>query len=248
MATFDDVKKALEANQENGPELIKALEAHIGTVVNAEKETGKKLKRESDNEAKGLRERLKVLTSAIGLESENLAPEEFEAKATEAIGKLKAPKAASSKEFSTSAEYLEMKANQEKQAQLISTLTNTLKEEKAAKLAGIARDKLKTALKAANVSDKQIDDHANLLMKDGRIGTNEDGSVYAIGDDKEPVALDAFASKYAEAKPWLVENSQSSGSGGGGSNGGQGGGPARTATALKERLERVRATASDSPN
>lgn len=248
MATYNDVKKALEAIPDVGAGLVAALEAHITAEVSKETEKGKELKRKSDNEAIGIRGRFKKLASHLELDIENDTPEEFEAKAEAAIAKLKAPKPGSSPDFKSSAEYLEMKSENEKTKKELSGLLGQLKQEKEKKNQSLSRDALRNALKAAKVRDEHIGDHVELLLKSGAVKVNDEEKVIAIGDGNEPMALDAFASKYVEKKDYLLENSQGPGGGGGSGNGGQGGGPAKTTSSTLDRLNRVRSIASDEHN
>lgn len=240
--SIEDVKKALAAIPDGGSELVEALESHITQEVGKERETGIKAKKKANDEAEGLRGRLKKFEAKLGVDS---AQDDFEQRLEELVSKTKSGSGKGGDDIKTHPDFLEINS---KLKQTMDALTAI--QEKAKKDRGVTEDNIrKTVLHAAltklGVHKDHLDDQVELLSR--RVKVKEDNTAYVEGDDGEPVAVDAYASTYVAKKPRILENPQNPGGGGGGGKGGESGRPGEQSASTVDRLNRVRSIASDTP-
>lgn len=231
MKTYDDAKKALEA-LEGGAELVAAVEAKLKTDTEAEKQRGITEKKKVDNEAKGLRDRLKKVTEPLGLDPES---EDFDTQ----IGEYKTlkEKGVQKPNIQTDPEFLKLKKqldDRDKRDQERDK-REALARDKAAKNA--KRAALTKAMTEKKVLPEAMDDLTVAL--DSRLVYDEENErVTWKGEaEGEVFTVEDGLGKFLEKKTIYVTNSQNPGGGGGPGAGGGNGQPNKEPTDQERRTQ-----------
>lgn len=230
MKTYEEAMKALEAI-EGGADFVAAVTAKLTKDVEAEKTRGITEKKKVDNEAKGLRERLKKVTEPLGLDPES---EDFDTH----VGELKTlkEKGAVKPNVKTDPEFLAMNRRLEETAK---------KLEEREKKDAIQRDKAIKALKSAAITKamaekKVVPDFQDELRValDSRLVVDDEDRVAWKGDaEGEVFTVEDGLGKFLEKKTMYVANTQSPGGGGGPGAGGGTGQPIKEPTDQERRVQ-----------
>lgn len=228
MKTYDDAKKALEA-LEGGAELVAAVEAKLKADTEAEKTRGITEKKKVDNEAKGLRERLKKVTEPLGLDPES---EDFDTQ----VGEYKTLKEKGVQKPNVKAdpEFLRMSKELE---DVRKDLKARADREAAQRLKSIEAQK-RAALTKAMTEKKVIPEAMDELLAalGSRVTVDDNDNVSWKGDaEGEVFTVEDGLGKFLEKKTIYVTNSQNPGGGGGPGAGGGSGQPNKEPTIAERR-------------
>ena len=211
--SFEDVKKALEADKE----LLEALDSHIESQR-------KESSTAANKEAKGLRERKKVLEATLSklgtLLDLDFTGEDVEDKIAEVETKVKK----TTKEGNQGAMDPETK-------RLITSLQKQLDEQAKAYKdlqfeaeTNLKHSKLTELLTKANVDPVMVSDIVELLG--GKV-TVAEGKKLRAKKGEEEITVEDFVSDYVKTRPGIVKNPQQPGAGAQ-KQGGQQGGPEKS--------------------
>lgn len=230
MKKFEDAIKALEA-VEGGAEFVQAINDKLKADVEAEKNKGIKAKTDANNEAKGLRERLKKIEEPLGLDS---SADDIDERVTEF--KTLKEKGTVKPNVKADPDYIAMK-------KLVDDSAKKLEDREKKDLA--TRDKSVKNLKKASLtkamSEKKVIPEAMddlMVALDGRLMVDDDDNVTWKGDaEGESFSVEDGLGKFLEKKPIYVGNDQRPGGGGGPGAGGGTGTPKKEPTDSERRMQ-----------
>ncbi len=232
MKKFEDAIKALEA-LEGGTELVAAVTAKLDADVKAEKDRGILEKKKVDNEAKGLRDRLKKVTEPLGLDPE---ADDFDTSIS-SLKELKEkgtqkPNVKADPEFvSMSKELADLKKKDaEREKREAATREKVVK---AAKKAALVKAMTEKKVLPEAMDDLQIALDSRLIVDD------EDRVTWKGDADGEVLTVEDGLGKFLEKKTIYIANDQRPGGGSGGSAGGGTGAPKKEPSVDQRRTELV---------